>query len=149
MNLCRTAPIVLPSPLNRSRAQARVNDTKGRRGDPAVSAAAVGGPSPAGVGGLAGVGALSTPSTTHNSLQSSGSVRGLGGVSRTPLGGAQFGSNHKVSRNGVSVQSSHTESMSPPRGVGAVVNGHSQVCYFVFPANGICAMGRRVLWLYQ
>lgn len=96
-----------------------------------MGAAAIGGPSPAGVGGLAGVGALSTPSTTHNSLQSSGSIRGLGGVSRTPLGGGQFGSNHKISRNGVSVQSSHTESMSPPRGGGAMMNGHSQVCVFL------------------
>eukprot|EP00904_Undaria_pinnatifida_P006985 jgi/Undpi1/3416/HiC_scaffold_16.g06789.m1 len=106
----------------RSREQAPTPEGDGRGHNPAM-VPAVTGPSSSGLG-------LNTPSTTHNSLQSSESAGGGVGLSGRTPGGRQFsggggggggsaGGGKGTSANGglaVSVQSCHTESMSPPRG---------------------------------
>ena len=111
-----------PPRLNRSREQAPTPEGDGRGHNPAM-VPAVTGPSSSGLG-------LNTPSTTHNSLQSSESAGGGVGLSGRTPGGRQFsggggggggsaGGGKGTSANGglaVSVQSCHTESMSPPRG---------------------------------
>lgn len=113
--------------IYRSRAQARVDDAQESGGNPSKGTGATATPTPAGL-------ALSTPSTTHNSLRSSGSAGGLGLVNRAMSdgGGARVEGGHSKANGvvAVSVQSSHTESMSPPRG-GTAVGGNGHPVRFV------------------
>lgn len=96
-----TCPSPLPLPrCSRSRAQARVEGTEEQGEEPAKVMAAA-----AAAAGLNSVRlGMHTPSTTHNSLQSSESATGLGLSGRTPVGqGRQAANGGGKDRNGVTV----------------------------------------------